>query len=208
MDSRSQLVTLLTQKVLSSGRRTTAQFVRDIINALIISVPNIPDDANAINGYMALDANGLVDITKLAVITPSGAYLRDDGTYQPSTGSGNVILNNAPSAQITANKFIRSVGTSNDFLKADGTIDSNSYLTSLTGLIIAGSFSQAVVATTTINVPIGSTMSSNTYKVNVTPSNLLSAALFYVTNKTTTTFDVTYLSGLTGTVAFDWILAR
>jgi len=30
----------------------------------------------------------------------------------------------------------------------------------------------------------------------VTPTSALSAALFYVTNKTTTTFDVTYLAGI------------
>lgn len=69
---------------------------------------------------------------------------------------------------------------------------------------IAGSFSGAGTATTVFTVTIGATMANSTYKVNVTPTSALSAALFYVTNKTTTTFDVTYLAGLTGTVTFDW----
>lgn len=71
---------------------------------------------------------------------------------------------------------------------------------------IAGSFSGLGTATTTFTVTIGSTQANNTYKVNVTPTSALSAAIFYVNNKTTTTFDVVYLAGLTGTVLFDWSL--
>lgn len=70
--------------------------------------------------------------------------------------------------------------------------------------VLAGSFSQVGTATTTFTVTIGSTMANTTYKVNVTPTAALSAALFYVNNKTTTTFDVVYLAGLTGTVTFDY----
>lgn len=70
----------------------------------------------------------------------------------------------------------------------------------------AGSISQSGTATTVFTVTIGTTLASNTYKVAVTPTSSLSAAFYYVTNKTTTTFDVTYLTGLTGTVTFDWIL--
>lgn len=71
-----------------------------------------------------------------------------------------------------------------------------------------GSHSQVGAATTTFTVTFGGTQPNATYKVNVTPTNLLSAALFYVTNKTTTTFDVVYLAGLTGTVEFDWLLTQ
>ncbi len=71
-----------------------------------------------------------------------------------------------------------------------------------------GSFSGAGTATTVFTVTFGGTQPNATYKVVVTPTNALSAALFYVTNKTTTTFDVTYLAGLTGTVAFDWSLTQ
>lgn len=71
---------------------------------------------------------------------------------------------------------------------------------------IPGSFSGVGTATTVFTVTIGVTMANTTYKVLVTPTAALSAALFYVTNKTTTTFDVTYLAGLTGTVSFDWVV--
>ncbi len=71
---------------------------------------------------------------------------------------------------------------------------------------IYASFSQVGTATTTFTVTIGSTQSNSSYNIQVTPTSALSAALFYVTNKTTTTFDVVYLAGLTGTVTFDWVL--
>jgi hypothetical protein len=88
----------------------------------------------------------------------------------------------------------------------------DSVLTTVNGVIkkvpntlpIAGAFSGVGTATTTFTVTIGPTMANTTYKVNATPTAALSAALFYVTNKTTTTFDVVYLAGLTGTVTFDW----
>jgi hypothetical protein len=72
--------------------------------------------------------------------------------------------------------------------------------------IVAGNFSQVGTATTTFTVTIGTTQANTNYKVNVTPTALLSAAAFFVTNKTTTTFDVVYAAGLTGTVTFDWSL--
>lgn len=75
-----------------------------------------------------------------------------------------------------------------------------------TPVVVANSFSQVGAATTTFTVTIGTTQANTTYKVNVTPTALLSAAAFYINNKTTTTFDVVYLAGLTGTVTFDWAL--
>lgn len=71
-----------------------------------------------------------------------------------------------------------------------------------------GQTSQALVAATTITVTFGGTQPDTNYQTTVTPTNVLSAALFYVTNKTTTTFDVVYLAGITGTVTFDWNLTR
>ena len=70
----------------------------------------------------------------------------------------------------------------------------------------SGSFSWVGTATTAFTVTIGATQANNTYKVNITPTASLSAALFYISAKTTTTFTVTYLAGLTWTVTFDWLL--
>lgn len=70
--------------------------------------------------------------------------------------------------------------------------------------IYNGNFIATGTATTTFTVTIGTTIAGALYAVNVTPTDALAAGLFYVTNKTTTTFDVVYLSGLTGSVTFDW----
>lgn len=71
---------------------------------------------------------------------------------------------------------------------------------------VSGTHSQVVAGTTVFTVTIGQTMGNTNYKVTTEALNSLSAPVRYVTNKTATTFDVTYLSGLTGTVEFDWIL--
>ncbi len=102
---------------------------------------------------------------------------------------------------VVANKYTKTGGVATEFLMADGSVN-----TIANTIGVAGSFSGVGTATTTFTVTIGATQPNNTYKVNATPTNLLSAAVFYVTNKTTTTFDVVYLAGLTGTVEFDWSL--
>lgn len=71
-------------------------------------------------------------------------------------------------------------------------------------VVYSGSVSVTGTATTSFVVNIGVTQANSTYKVNVTPTSLVAAAVFYVTAKSTTQFTVTYLAGLTGAVAFDW----
>lgn len=71
-----------------------------------------------------------------------------------------------------------------------------------------GNFSGVGTATTTFTVTFGGTQPNTSYQVNVTPTSLLGAAVYYVNNKTTTTFDVVYLTGLTGTLTLDYALFR
>jgi len=74
--------------------------------------------------------------------------------------------------------------------------------------IVSGSYSTTGAATTVFTVTFGGTQPNTTYKVNVTPTSVLAAALLYISNKTTTTFDVTYLAGLTGSVSFDYSITQ
>lgn len=68
-----------------------------------------------------------------------------------------------------------------------------------------GTYSTTGTATTTFTVTIGRTMANTNYVATPVPTNMLSAVLFYVTNKTTTTFDIVVVgAGLTGTVAYDF----
>ncbi|RAV46052.1 hypothetical protein DIU36_30720, partial [Mucilaginibacter rubeus] len=70
----------------------------------------------------------------------------------------------------------------------------------------SGSYSTSATSQTTFTVSIGSTQANTTYKINVTPTSL--SAPYYVTNKTTNTFDVVFTSAITGAVSFDWSLFK
>lgn len=48
----------------------------------------------------------------------------------PAIGTGSLCLTTAPTATVTFAKFIKQGGTSSEFLKADGSVDATTYLTS------------------------------------------------------------------------------
>ena len=73
---------------------------------------------------------------------------------------------------------------------------------------LAGSYTGTGTATLTFTVTMGTTMPLTNFKVQITPTNALSSAIQYVTNKTVNTFDVTFVSALTGAVAFDWLVIQ
>ena len=125
--------------------------------------------------------------------------------YKGNKQGAGTVFNVDKDGKLTAASIIKTGGTSSQFLKADGSVDTNNYVTSASG-VIAGSFTATGTATTTFTVTIGTTQANNTYRVVATGSNAMSAASFFISNKTTTTFDVSYLTALTGAIAFDWIL--
>lgn len=64
-------------------------------------------------------------------------------------------------------------------------------------------YSTTGTATTVFTVTIGVTMSDTSYVVSAEAQNLLSSPNHWITNKTTTTFDIVVVTGLTGAVAFE-----
>lgn len=175
------------------------------------------------------DVNGIVKCDGLGTFSPAAAgtdYLAPNGDGSAlsgvvTTGSFNItfapVVDGTPGLlKITGSNTTGLASAGTDYLAPGGDISGttgtnstiDSLVSDLTATIpIAGSFSGVGTATTTFTVTIGSTRPDANYKVNATPSNVLSAAVFFVNNKTTTTFDVVYVAGLTGTVQFDWILA-
>lgn len=151
---------------------------------------------NGANERMRLDAGGLLGI---GVTVPTAFLHLRAGTASANTapakysaGTNLTAIENGAFEYNGSRAFLSSGGTRQNLLQG-----------------VSGSFSQAVgVPTTVFTVTFGGTQPNATYQVVVTPTAALSAALFYVTNKTTTTFDVTYLAGLTGTVEFDYILSQ
>lgn len=71
---------------------------------------------------------------------------------------------------------------------------------------VRGSFSATGTATTTFTVTIGQTMLNTNYYAAISPNEVLTAAAWYINNYTTTTFDVVFLTGLTGSVTFKWLV--
>lgn len=75
-------------------------------------------------------------------------------------------------------------------------------------LPISGSITVSASSQTTFTVTIGTTQENTNYKVQATPASITAASLFYVNNKTTTTFDIVFLISLTGTVKMDWAVFK
>lgn len=79
--TRAQLKALKNNKVLSGGNQTTAQNLRDMFDGIIDSLVDILDDVNQNGGYLGIDLTGIVDITKIKSLSPTGSFLKDDGTW-------------------------------------------------------------------------------------------------------------------------------
>jgi len=140
--------------------------------------------------------SGMGDSYFVVIPTSGGAPL-GSGFLPVTSGSGGI---NWLSYRNFASGFFQTLG-------AEGALNGISFTggaITVTPQVFAGSFSGTGSTTTTFTVTIGQTMGSANYKVSVMPTSPVAAAPFYVSAKTTTTFTVTYLTGLTGTVAFDW----
>ena len=107
-----------------------------------------------------LKADGSVDSS-----TYLTAYTETD-TLNTVTNRGNNTSNGISVGVVTASSFVKSGGTSSQFLKADGSVDSSAYLTSYTetdtlnsitnrGNSTSNGISVGVVTATTVNDSIG-----------------------------------------------------
>lgn len=83
--TRAQLETLKDSLIRSggSGGKTSAADVRDMITELIDSLANILDDADENEGYLAIDSNGRVDVTKITSVDSNAStqVLHGDGSW-------------------------------------------------------------------------------------------------------------------------------
>jgi hypothetical protein len=119
-----------------------------------------------------------------------------------TAGTGQLKLDASSPLATTEAGSIRNSGTHLFYTATNGGTERQ-----LDQQVIGGTFSQVGTATTTFTVTIGTTMANTNYRVPQPGAlNVLSAAPCYITNKTTTTFDVVFLTGLTGTVAFDFVV--
>jgi len=107
--TRSQLKTLITDGVLSGGRRTIAATLRSILNAIVDACSNISDDKDQANGYVGIDGSGIANTSAIKSLTPTGQFLRDDGTWATPSSSGGVTV---LTVDITGQSTINLIGLS------------------------------------------------------------------------------------------------
>ena len=147
-ETRAQLVTLLNSKVLTGGNQTTAQNLRDVYNGIITSMINIIDDKDQNNGYLGISAVGIVDVTKIKKTTPTGEFLRDDGTWVANGGGSvttvSVVTNQGISGSVanpsTTPAITLSIGALTGITSVNGLV-----ITANTGVITTGTWNASVI---------------------------------------------------------------
>jgi hypothetical protein len=117
-----------------------------------------------------IDGNAGTATTSTNVIGSASRVLYNSGTNTTTTSSNLTFdgTNLGVSGSVTANSFVKSGGTSSQFLKADGSVDNNTYLTSSGGDI---STSGPINLNTVPFINTSTTISSN-YTVTTTYNSL------------------------------------
>lgn len=125
--------------------------------------------------------------------------------------STNIVVDTATAATHTYTARYATINGSPTFVTQ--TSSDNSTKAATTAFVksvvsLHGNSTTTGTATTVVTVTIGSTLANNTYAVAITPRDLLTAVNYYISAKTTTTFDVTFVTALTGSINFDYIIAQ
>ena len=126
----------------------------EIISLDVATYPNLTELSYVkdVTGYIQTQLNnrmvaaGSVTSGNIPIwANTSGNLLASGYAVSSSSGNNTVVLRNASGAfsagNITANSFIRSDGTSSQFLKGDGSVDTNTYITTVsvgTGILTLG----------------------------------------------------------------------
>lgn len=170
---------------------------------------NVGGTANNITAYTINQNLG----TSNSPTFGGGTYTGDLTIYRSGSPTVSVLfMNQAQTAylentssgfsfnggSLTASAFVTSGGTAAKVVLGDGTLGVYN------GALLHGNSTTTGTATSAVTVTIGSTMANTNYFVTITPQDLLTAVNYYVSAKTTTTFTITFVTALTGSINFDW----
>ena len=164
-----------------------------------------------------------VGLTELNAVTIRGTGLVGIGSADPTSKldvGGNVKIVGI----VTASQFVRSGGTSSQFLKADGSVDSSTYLTSYTetdtlnsvttrGNVTSNGISVGLATVTQLVIGTGVTLTSGGLRIN---SGIITASQFVRSGGTSSQFlkadgsvdSSTYLTSYTETDTLDSVTTR
>lgn len=162
---------------------------------VVIMPPTVQLTAGS--GVLSGAAALYVDSAPSAVAGLSGA-----NSYAVYVNSGNVNIQSLTASKVIftdASKNLTStgIGTSSQLIAGDGSLVTST-------LPMHGNSTTTGTATTAVTVTIGATMANTNYMANIAPQDLLTAVSWYVSAKTTTTFTITFVTALTGSINFDW----
>ena len=163
------LKTLITQNIKTNGRNAiTAQILQDVLIAMVDDYPDISGYAtrtwvqqqdyapkewvqqqgyateSALSDYLPLTGGTLTGDLNFTNEYGSGSIFVDSVDYDLNITASNSIYLNAErgvvvNGNVTATSFIKSGGTSAQFLKADGSVDGNAYLPVVNGIVSVSS---------------------------------------------------------------------
>jgi hypothetical protein len=91
---------------------------------------------------------------------------------------------------MTAGSFVKSSGTSSQFLKADGSVDSSTYLTSATGVTTVNGSSGAITGVAKKVTQVGSGSGTTIALTHGLGTNLLTAQVYDTSTSTATLVEV------------------
>jgi hypothetical protein len=159
-------ITTATETVINTDTYTTGGTTNSTTGLITFTKSDGNTYTTSISGYVSTQIANLVDSapTTLDTLNELAAALGDDPNFATtiSTAIGNKVSKSGDTmtGNLTAPKFITSGGTSSQFVKGDGTLDSSTYLTSysetdtLTTVTARGS-STATPVTFNGNVTLG-----------------------------------------------------
>ena len=134
------LKTLITNNIKTNGQNAiTAQILQDVLIAMVDEYPDISGYATRswvsqqLGGYLPLtggNLDGNLSIYDTMNIYSSSIEWNDSGDYSRiAFDQDGITVTAHGTGYVIANEFIRNGGTSSQFLKADGSVDENTYAT-------------------------------------------------------------------------------
>jgi hypothetical protein len=140
------------------------------------------------NPTSALTVNGNAVFTGTGIVTATTFMGSLTGTASTANNVSSTININT-SGIITASSFVKSSGTSSQFLKADGSVDSSTYLTTTgSGTALTGIVTSIVAGT-------GITISGSTGQVTINTTGPVRTITSFIATANQTTFSVAYTIG-------------
>lgn len=176
--------------------------------------------AGVASGLTGLSSSGTINYSGLTaskpIFTDASKNLTNAGPGMGSQvvdGTGTIVASNTLTAKNVSNNLLfSSTGGTSPGTTWDGSVGGITIDYSTVGAVpiskqaIHGNSTTTGTATTVVTVTIGTTQANNTYAVSITPRDLLTAVNYYISAQTTTTFDVTFVTALTGSINFDYAL--